>query len=1001
MTDSTEKLQRELQAAQRDLAEARARCERHDAEHQVSVKELEENRSALLFMLEDLEEGRKQIEQAHREWVAALDVVNDPIFLHDKQFRILRCNKAYQRCAGIPFHELIGQPYYEVFPKTGAPLSCCLMAMNKAEEEEEEVAVGDAFYRSRAFSIHDEQGVHLYSVHTLENITENKRAEAALHESEEKFRKISEAAQDGIIMMADKQVSFWNAAAERIFGYTAAEALGQELHALIVPPPAHAKFAQAFPHFQQSGEGPIIDKVIEVTALRKGGEEFPVELSVSATQFGGQWHAIGIVRDITERKRAEQNLKKSEALLNEMGRLAKVGGWEFNVETRDMIWTEEVYRIHELDTTYKPTVDKGIEFYAPASRPIIAKVVQRAIEYGEPYDVELEFITAKGNHRWVHAKGNVYQEHGKTITVFGTFQDITELKQAERKLLETNQLLSCISKSQAQFITESDPMAAFGKVLDQLLVITESEYGFIAETLYDDKGVPYIKDFAISDIAWNRITRELSKKASTTGLEFRNMNTLFGAVVTSGKPVIANDPANDPQSGGLPEGHPPINTFLGIPFYKGEEQAGIFAVANRPGGYDEKLVEYIRPFTETLANLVEFVRGTRQRKQAEIALGHASRALAALSAANKSLVRAGSEDELFQSICQAIIKQRGYRMAWVGYKQHDEDKSIKVMARAGHDEGYLDAMQLTWAEAERGMGPSGRAIRSGTAQLCQDMLNDPSYLPWRDAASQRGYASDIALPLTRESGDVFGILHVYSEETNAFSPAEIDLLEEMAGDLSFGVRSLLIRHERDLAQDKIQQQLAQLQDSMEGTVRAIATIVEMRDPYTSGHQVRVADLASAISTQMGLPDEQVHAIHLAGVVHDLGKIQIPAEILSKPGRITDIEFSLIKIHPQSGYDILKGINFPWPIAQMVLQHHERLDGSGYPQGLRGDAILLEARILSVADVVEAMSSHRPYRPGLGVEVALAEITRQRGIYFDPVVVDACLALFHEQHYSFK
>ena len=270
---------------------------------------------------------------------------------------------------------------------------------------------------------------------------------------------------------------------------------------------------------------------------------------------------------------------------------------------------------------------------------------------------------------------------------------------------------------------------------------------------------------------------------------------------------------------------------------------------------------------------------------------------------------------------------------------------------------------VTWAETERGMGPTERAIRSGTTQLCQDFANDPRNLPVRDAAQQRGYAASIALPLS--NGEVFGVLTVYADEVNAFSPLEIDLLEEMAGDMAFGVHTLHIRHERDLALEKNQQQLVQLQDSLEETVRAIATIVEMRDPYTSGHQVRVADLAEAIAKQMGLPDEQVHVIHLAGVVHDLGKIQIPAEILSKPGKITDIEYSLIKIHPQAGYDILKGINFPWPIAQMVLQHHERLDGSGYPQGLKGDDILLEARILAVADVVEAMSSHRPYRPRLG------------------------------------
>jgi HD-GYP domain-containing protein (c-di-GMP phosphodiesterase class II) len=150
---------------------------------------------------------------------------------------------------------------------------------------------------------------------------------------------------------------------------------------------------------------------------------------------------------------------------------------------------------------------------------------------------------------------------------------------------------------------------------------------------------------------------------------------------------------------------------------------------------------------------------------------------------------------------------------------------------------------------------------------------------------------------------------------------------------------------------------------------------------------------------MGLPEEQMQAIHLAGLVHDLGKIRIPAEILSKPSRLNEIEYSLIKMHPQAGYDILKEVDFSWPIAEMVLQHHERMDGSGYPQGLKGEEILLGARILVVADVVEAMSSHRPYRPGLGVDAALAEINRGRGTQYDPQVVDASVALFRERGYA--
>lgn len=219
--------------------------------------------------------------------------------------------------------------------------------------------------------------------------------------------------------------------------------------------------------------------------------------------------------------------------------------------------------------------------------------------------------------------------------------------------------------------------------------------------------------------------------------------------------------------------------------------------------------------------------------------------------------------------------------------------------------------------------------------------------------------------------------------------------------LSQGAPDVFCLVATDLTLVKQRQQLEQLQASLNETMRAIAGIVEMRDPYTAGHQARVADLASAIATRMALPDDQIHAVFLAGTVHDLGKIQIPAEILSKPGKLNDAEFGLIKGHSQAGYDILKGISFPWPIAQIVRQHHERLDGSGYPLGISGESILLEARILSVADVIEAMASHRPYRPGLGIDFALAEISRLRGRHFDPEVVDACIAVFREQGYVLK
>lgn len=191
-----------------------------------------------------------------------------------------------------------------------------------------------------------------------------------------------------------------------------------------------------------------------------------------------------------------------------------------------------------------------------------------------------------------------------------------------------------------------------------------------------------------------------------------------------------------------------------------------------------------------------------------------------------------------------------------------------------------------------------------------------------------------------------------------------------------------------------------LHQALQGTIQAMALTIEIRDPYTAGHQRRVSKLACAIAEELDLAEEQIEGLRVAGDIHDIGKIYVPAEILSKPGQITAIEYGIIKTHPQVGYDILKTIKFPWPVAQIVLQHHERLDGSGYPLGLSGDQILKEAKILIVADTVEAMSSHRPYRPAQGIDKALAEITQNKGIQYDAEIVEACVRLFREKNFRF-
>ena len=227
------------------------------------------------------------------------------------------------------------------------------------------------------------------------------------------------------------------------------------------------------------------------------------------------------------------------------------------------------------------------------------------------------------------------------------------------------------------------------------------------------------------------------------------------------------------------------------------------------------------------------------------------------------------------------------------------------------------------------------------------------------------------------------------------------LVEKRTAELVTSNKLLTIEIEnRKQVQEELERSFQDLKKVMNSTIQAIALTVEKRDPYTSGHQMRVAGLTRAIAESLELSQDQIEGAYMAASIHDIGKIALPAEILTKPVQLTEIEISLIQAHAQAGFDILKGIEFPWPLADIIVQHHERMDGSGYPRGLAGEEILLEARIIGVADVVETMASHRPYRPSMGMDKALQEIISNKGILYDPRVVDACLHIFNEQGFEF-
>ncbi|MBM4315655.1 MAG: PAS domain S-box protein, partial [Deltaproteobacteria bacterium] len=286
----------------------------------------------------------------------------------------------------------------------------------------------------------------------------------------------------------------------------------------------------------------------------------------------------------------------------------------------------------------------------------------------------------------------------------------------------------------------------------------------------------------------------------------------------------------------------------------------------------------------------------------------------------------------------------------------------------------------------------GMIVRSENPQELIDKY--PSLL----VSVRAGMHSVMLVPLTAND-QAIGILIMRSKKPDAYGEQELQLAEKIGMQIAGAIANAGLFHERKQVEKELQKTLESLRKAFGTIIQVMVSAVETRDPYTAGHQTRSADLARAIATELGLPPEKIDGIRMAGVIHDIGKLSIPAEILSKPTKLSEIEFMLIREHARQGYELLKNVESPWPLAEIVYQHHERMDGSGYPRNLKGDAILIEARIIAVSDVVEAMASHRPYRPGFGIEAALNEIEHNRGTLYDAPAADACLRLFREKGYQ--
>jgi HD-GYP domain-containing protein (c-di-GMP phosphodiesterase class II) len=290
----------------------------------------------------------------------------------------------------------------------------------------------------------------------------------------------------------------------------------------------------------------------------------------------------------------------------------------------------------------------------------------------------------------------------------------------------------------------------------------------------------------------------------------------------------------------------------------------------------------------------------------------------------------------------------------------------------------------------RALEQTGVLVVTPGSSVCRDC-------PHRDSCP----ASASLLVGLEHDGKVYGLLGTSFSGDFDSDADEQSLLAEVAADIAFALDRADIEEERRRAEEKYRESLGKLRRVLDQTVYGLAAALAQRDPCTASHQERVAQLACAIGKEMNLSSDRIAGLRMAAAIHDVGKIHVPVEILARTTELSEAEFAIIRTHPQIGYNVLKHIEFPWPVAQIVLQHHERIDGSGYPNGLSEGELLLEARVLSVADVVEAMASHRPYRPALGIDTALSAISEQQGKLYDSPIVDVCLDLFEKKVLEFQ
>ena len=1155
---------------------------------------------AIVRDVNERKQAQETLRQSEEKYRNILENIQEGYYEVDLAGNLTFFNNPFCRIYGYSKEELMGMNYRQYTEKEHSKE--LFQAFNKVystgepTEEFDWQAIrkdGTKIYVELSASLQkDSSGKPIGFRGIVRDVTERKRVEDILRRQTDAM----DSAIDGMaILNAEGEYIYLNKAHVKIYGYeNEGQFLGKSWRVLY-DSDVIKRFEQEFmPELSRKGHwfGESIGK-------KKNGSKFPQAVSLTAMANGG---LICVVRDITERKQIEYELRTSEINFRHSLDDSPLGVRISSIEGETIYANRAILDMYGYDSIEELKKISLKERYTPGSYAefLLRKEKRLRGELG-PSEYEISIVRKNGEIRHLHVfRKKIFWDGKKQFQVI--YQDITERRQAEeaqknseKKYRDLYDFLpipvyemdfesNITSANNALYEkfggTEEDLKKGFnawqlltpetieksGKNIQRLLngeeQVISSEYtlkkldgsefpAIVISSLIYIQSKPVGLRGAIIDITERKRAEDAlfqSEEKYRTILE--NIEEGYFEVDLAGSFTFVNDSTcsflgyskeeimgmNNRQYTDKETAKEVFQTFNRV-YNTGKTAKGFDWQIIRKDGtkrYIEASISLQKDSSGKPKGFRGIVRDITERKQAEKELRRVNRALRMLSATNQALIHITDEATLLNEICRIAVEVGVYRMAWISSPENDEAKTMRPVAHAGFESGYIESANITWADNERGRGPIGTAIRTGQPSIARNILLDPAFALWREAAIQRGYKSNIALPLISE-GQTLGALTIYSVEADAFDANEVEILKELADDLAFGITALRTRAQRDQteaelseseeryrliaentadtinvfdlnfnktyvspsilklrgytvqetmtqtldqmltpdsleqarkvfaeqmalessgtadpartalmeleeyckdgstlwvevalsflrdnnlkptgiltltrniterkhAEEQLRQSLGRLKKAVGTTIAVLGTASEVRDPYTAGHQKSVADLARTIATEMRLAPDKIEGIRMAGSIHDIGKLSIPAEILSKPTKLTDLEFSLIKEHPRIGYEMLKDVESPWPLAEIVYQHHERINGSGYPRNLKGDDILIEARIMAVSDVVEAMASHRPYRPGLGIEAALEEIEKNKGILYDNVVADACLKLFREKGYQLK